>query len=114
MTRSAMKDTSAAFSSSFHKRRSGFIKLGFMGPAGSGRLAFDKAVFTWYNSRSACCGVGGCAYALVPGFVVDWQARINSDGLAVSQVEPVSSQVLQREIRRLIERQEPVHQVVFL
>jgi hypothetical protein len=69
-----------------------------------GHAAFD----------TACCGAGGCAYALVPGFVVDWQARLNSTGLAVSQVEPVRGQEIQRQIRRLIERQEPVHQVIFL
>ena len=68
-----------------------------------GHATFDRA----------CCGAGGCAYALVPGFIVDWKARINHDGLAVSLVEPVHDEAVQREIRQLIERRETVHQIQF-
>ena len=62
---------------------------------------------------SPCCGVGGMAYALVPGFVLDWKSTTNNEGLATSLVEPVEDQVTQREIRQLIERKEVVHQVKF-
>jgi hypothetical protein len=63
---------------------------------------------------TACCGVGGCAYALVPGFVVRWKEARNEDGLAVSQVEPIRDEAIQAEIQRLIEQQETVHEVRFL
>ncbi|UCC63716.1 MAG: hypothetical protein JSV36_01255 [Anaerolineae bacterium] len=62
---------------------------------------------------TACCGAGGCAYALVPGFIVDWKARTNHDGLAVSLVEPIHDEAAQREIRQLIEGRETIHQVQF-
>ena len=51
---------------------------------------------------TSCCGVGGCAYALVPGFVVDWKYRRNEGGLAVSRVEPIRDEVIQGRVRRLI------------
>ena len=33
---------------------------------------------------SSCCGVGGCRYALVPGYLVSWKNKTNGDGLPVS------------------------------
>jgi hypothetical protein len=69
-----------------------------------GHAAFD----------STCCGVGGCAYALVPGFILHWRHMIDQRGLAVSQVEPIPDAALQRQIRRLIEGREAVHQITFL
>ena len=62
---------------------------------------------------TTCCGVGGCAYALSPGFVLDWKTETNADGLAVSRVEPIRDESIQKEIRRLIKKHEVVHQVQF-
>jgi hypothetical protein len=62
---------------------------------------------------SSCCGPGGCAYALVLGCVLRWKGKTNEDGLAVSQVESIRDEATQREIGRLIEEEEPVHQVTF-
>ena len=63
--------------------------------------------------ETTCCGVGGCAYALVPGFVLDWKGRVNGDGCAVSQVEPIRTETVQHQVRRLLEQRERVHQVIF-
>lgn len=63
---------------------------------------------------TACCGVGGCAYALVPGFLVRWKGKRTKDGLAVSRVEPIRDEAVQAEIQQLIEQRETVHQVRFL
>jgi hypothetical protein len=68
-----------------------------------GHAAFD----------TTCCGTGGCAYALVPGFIVSWRCGTNEDGLSVSAVQPIRQPELQEQIRRLLERQERVHQVIF-
>lgn len=62
---------------------------------------------------TSCCGIGGCAYALVPGFILDWRYRKNKDGLAVSQVEPIHDEAIQKEVRWLIEKKETVQQVSF-
>jgi hypothetical protein len=64
--------------------------------------------------ETACCGVGGCAYGLVPGFILRWKKERNKDGLAVSLVEPIRDGGVQEQVRRLIERDEGVHQVSFL
>ncbi|MFN2220650.1 MAG: hypothetical protein ACK2UA_18720 [Anaerolineae bacterium] len=62
---------------------------------------------------TTCCGPGGCAYALVPGFVASWQSSETADGLAISQLEPIREPNVQNDIRRLIERLETVQQVIF-
>lgn len=68
-----------------------------------GHAAFD----------TSCCGPGGCAYALVPGFVASWQSGRSAEGLPVSQIEPIRATDAQNDIRRLIERLETVQQVTF-
>jgi hypothetical protein len=69
-----------------------------------GHAAFD----------TTCCGVGGCAYALVPGFILSWKSRMNHEGLAVSQVETINDNGVQEQVRRLIEEMEVVQKVRFL
>ena len=63
---------------------------------------------------STCCGVSGCAYALVPGFILQWRGKQNTEGLFVSEVEPIRSESEQEHIRVLIMEQEIVHQFQFL
>ena len=63
---------------------------------------------------TTCCGTGGCAYALVPGFVLKWKSQRNADGLAVSRVEAIHDKDSQEQVQRLIEKRETVHQVIFL
>ena len=62
---------------------------------------------------TSCCGVGGCAYALVPGFVASWKGKKSEDGSLISQVESIREAQLQREIRSIIQKQEGVQQVTF-
>lgn len=82
------------------------------------RLAFQGREVLYLVGHAAfdstCCGPGGCAYGLVPGFVLAWKTRRNEDGLAVSQVEPIHEKSVQEKVRRSIEKQETVQQVTFL
>lgn len=68
----------------------------------------------WALFDTTCCGAGGCSYAFVPGFIVDWKTRRNGDGLEVSLVEPIRDPSVQDAVRLLIERKETVQQVTFL
>ena len=68
-----------------------------------GHAAFD----------STCCGTGGSAYALVPGFVASWHSDRTEDGLTISHLQPIMDADTQNEIRRLIEQLETVQQVIF-
>ncbi len=63
---------------------------------------------------TTCCGVGGFACALVPGFVVEWKSGRSPDGRPVSRVERVRDEALQAEIRRRIRERETVYQIQFL
>lgn len=62
---------------------------------------------------SSCCGVGGCRYALVPGYLANWQNKTNGDGLPVSDVEPISDEETQRDITRIIKAEENITQIEF-
>jgi hypothetical protein len=64
--------------------------------------------------ETTCCGTGGCAYALVPGFVLEWKHKRNQEGLAISQVEPIDDSDTQQQVQEVLKDREPVHQVVFL
>ena len=62
---------------------------------------------------TSCCGMGGCAYALVPGVIEDWKYQKNNDGVFISLIEPIRDADKQQEIRRLIQKREMVQQVTF-
>jgi hypothetical protein len=62
---------------------------------------------------TTCCGSGGCNYANVPGFVINWKNKKNKDGIPISCVEPICDPTEQKKIRSLIEKKENVSQVNF-
>ena len=62
---------------------------------------------------NSCCGMGGCAYAMVPGFVVRWRYRQTSEGLFVSSIEPIRDEAIKNEVKHLIEKDEVVSQINF-
>jgi len=63
--------------------------------------------------ESSCCGGGVCGYAIVPGYILKWKERENNEGLAVSEVEPISDRAAQREIARTIRETEHIQNVTF-
>ena len=91
----------------------------------AGYYSLEKEVRLKYNNRevlyvvgqavieSSCCGTGGCRYALVPGYIVNWQNRTNEADLPVSEVEPISDKEQQKNITRIIKEAEVVSQVDF-
>ena len=62
---------------------------------------------------SSCCGVGGCRFAYIPGFILGFHVRQNEAGHWVSQVEPVPDTPERIELRRILEKRELVQQVRF-
>lgn len=62
----------------------------------------------------SCCGAGGCAYALVAGFVEDWNYAAAADGRPVSRVRPVADKIMQKRIEALIRKTDPYIQVSFI
>ncbi len=62
---------------------------------------------------ASCCGTADYASALVPGYIVKWQAEKNQDGLPVSEVEPVIDKQARAGIRKIIRETEHVTQTEF-
>lgn len=62
---------------------------------------------------SSCCGVWGCRYALVPGYVKKFKTRQDEQGLWISEVEPVIDGATRQKITQLLEEKELVQQVQF-
>ncbi len=65
------------------------------------------------EADSACCGSGGCRYALVPGAVVDWKSSKDEEGRPISLVEPIEDPLIREEVRRHIIKTEGISQVQF-
>ena len=59
---------------------------------------------------SSCCGVGGCGYAKVPGFLLDWKVKSNKGSHPVSRVEPVTDRETKKAVRHIIAREEGVRE----
>ncbi len=101
------------------------IELNVEVQAIGGHYVLDKEARMPYDGRevlyvvgagiidTSCCGMGGCRYAIVPGYVIDWKGRTNKDGLPVSEVDPIRDEKARKEIRQYIERSEFVQHVEF-
>jgi hypothetical protein len=91
----------------------------------SGYYIPQKEVKLKYNNRevlyvvglgvidSSCCGVGGCSYALVPGYVVNWRNKTNGDSLPISDVEMIRDEETRQDITRIIKANENITQIDF-
>ena len=62
---------------------------------------------------SSCCGVGGCRYVLVPGYVRQFKTRQDEEGLWISEVEPIIDMATRQQITRVLKEKEIVQQVQF-
>jgi hypothetical protein len=82
------------------------------------RLSFDGEELLYLIGAAifdtTCCGTGGSAYALVPGFVRQWKYKAEENGRPVSQVSPVAGDRLREQIKAAIFKKESVYQVDFI
>ena len=91
----------------------------------SGYFTLEKEGRLEYNNKdvlyvvghsmvdSSCCGVSGCRYALIPGYIVTWKKQKNNKGLLTSEVEPISDQDIKKKISLIIREKEAVTQIQF-
>jgi hypothetical protein len=94
-------------------------------PAPAGYYTPQKEVRLKYNGRevlyvlshamidASCCGKTDYCQALVPGYVVRWQADKNKEGLPVSEVEPIADERTRDGIRKIIRDAEHITQTEF-
>jgi hypothetical protein len=62
---------------------------------------------------TSCCGAGGCAYAIVPGFVRTFRDAMDGDGLPTSLVEPITDPGTQRRFEAILRETFHVGEVRF-
>ena len=63
--------------------------------------------------ESSCCGPGSWTYALIPGYIINWQNAKNEAGLPVSEVEPISDEKARENIRQIIQTNEAASLISF-
>ncbi len=82
------------------------------------RESFNDGELLYYTGffmiDRSCCGVGGSAYALVAGFVVDWHCGRADDGCPVSKIRPIRDRRMRERIIERIKAEDPLRQVVFV
>lgn len=62
---------------------------------------------------NSCCGVGGCGFIEVAGYIVSWQKCADEKGRLISKVSPITSEKEKKEITRLLEKLYPHIQINF-
>ena len=62
---------------------------------------------------NSCCGVGGCRYALIPGYITAWKNRTDEAGSPISEVEPIADEDSRAEIAGILQEREIITQIDF-
>ncbi len=62
---------------------------------------------------NSCCGVAGCRYVIVPGYVVVWKNGMDETGRPLSEVEPIVDEDSRRKITNILQEKEIVTQIDF-
>ncbi len=62
---------------------------------------------------SSCVGAGTLRYVRVPGFIAQWQFRLDDNGNPVSTVDPVRDEKNREEIQTMLLKKYPGLQVCF-
>jgi len=90
---------------------------GYYIPQKEVRLTYDGQEVLYVIGQavieSSCCGTGNWVYAIVPGYIVNWQNAQNEDGLPVSEVEPIQDEAAKESIKRTIENTETASPIGF-
>ena len=90
---------------------------GFYTPLKEVRLKYNSREVLYVTGQavieSSCCGAGSWGYILVPGYIVNWQNERSEAGLPVSEVEPVSDEAEQEDIRKMIKGAEDINAIEF-
>jgi hypothetical protein len=81
------------------------------------RVPFDDREVLYLKGYAvmdtSCCGLKGCAFVHVKGFVVDWKVGANPQGLEMTRVEAITDEGMRKRIRKLLQSKEVFHQVQF-
>jgi len=91
---------------------------GYYTPQQEVRLNYNDRELLYVVGRvvldSSCCANGSWTYAIVPGYIVNWQNTENEDGLPVSEVEPITDREAREDITKVIQANEGIFAIDFL
>jgi hypothetical protein len=76
----------------------------------------DKKVlyFVGFGSvETSCCGVGGCIYAYVPGYIINSEIKYSESGNMISEIAAVEMD-LRPDVADILKLSENVTQVIFM
>ena len=62
---------------------------------------------------SCCGGSPGFKFITVPGFIVSWQGKVNSEGAAISEIQPVREEKARKEIGAILQREYGISHIDF-
>jgi len=62
---------------------------------------------------NSCCGIGGCRFIEVPGYVVSWKSSTDDAGNLTSKVDPIKSEEEKKEIEAELNQLYPHSQISF-
>ena len=62
---------------------------------------------------NSCCGVGGCSFINVPGYIISWGGESIDSPSLISEVEPIKDKDEQGEIKKLLAKEYPHAQINF-
>jgi hypothetical protein len=62
---------------------------------------------------NSCCGVGGCSFIEVPGYILSDHKEKSQDGSIVSKVEPVRKREDKEQISAVLKKLYPYSQIYF-
>ena len=90
---------------------------GYYTPQEEVRLKYNNREVLYVTGQavieSSCCGSGSWGYVIVPGYIVNWQNEKNEADLPVSEIEPISDEGAQKNIRQIIKTDEAIPQIEF-
>lgn len=82
-----------------------------------GKIPYKDRDIYYYTGYSAvdtsCCGPGGCGFALVIGYIVNWKNGKDAGGIDTSDIEPVTNDGDRQDIKKLLTKETHVQQVNF-
>ena len=84
---------------------------GYYTPQQEIRLPYDGRDILYVTGQvimeAACCNIADdWVYALVPGYIVDWQSDVNGQDEKITTVEPVRTDKEKADIRKIIQEKE--------
>jgi hypothetical protein len=62
---------------------------------------------------NSCCGVGGCLFIEIPGYIVAWKSDVDEEGHSISCIDSIELEEEKNRIKQAIHELYPNAQVRF-